>query len=79
MHRKRAEWATKQDRGAVIVTVDISEWSLVGLVQRQAADRGDQEYMSFEHGTILTYAALDRDRDQIARNLASLGIGTSDR
>ena len=68
MHRKKAEWATKQDREAVIVTFDISEWSLVGLVQRQAADRGDQEYMSFEHGTILTYAALDRDSDQIARN-----------
>ena len=54
MHRKRAEWARKQDRVAVIVTVDISEWSLVGLVQRQAADRGDQEDMSFEHGPLLT-------------------------
>lgn len=79
MHRKRAEWVAKQGWEAVIVAVDISEWSLVSLVQRQAADRGDQEYMSFEHGTILTYAALDRDSDQIARNLASLGVVPGDR
>ena len=49
----------------------ISEWSLVSLVQRQAADRGDHEYMSFEHGTILTYAALDRDRQKLAEKQRS--------
>ena len=35
--------------------------------------------MWFEHGTQLTYASFDRDRDRLARNLATLGIIPGDR
>ena len=61
------------------MTVDTSEWSLVGLVRRQAAALGEKEFMSFEHGTALTYASLDRDSDDLARKLAGLGVGPGDR
>ena len=61
------------------MTVDTSQWSLVGLVRRQAAALGEKEYMSFEHGTSLTYGSLDRDSDDVARKLAALGVGPGDR
>ena len=61
------------------MTIDTSEWSLVGLVRRQAAVLGERVYMSFEHGTTLTYGSLDRDSDHLARNLASLGVAPGDR
>ncbi len=61
------------------MTVDTSEWSLVGLVRRQAAALGEREYMSFEQGDTLTYASLDRRSDDLARKLASLDVGPGDR
>jgi crotonobetaine/carnitine-CoA ligase len=61
------------------MTVDSSNWTLTGLVQRQAEAHGEREFMSFEHGTMLTFAALHNDSDQLARNLASLGVAPGDR
>ena len=61
------------------MTEDISSWTLTGLVQRQAKAHGEREFMSFEHGTTLTFASLHRDSDQLARNLASLGVEPGDR
>jgi crotonobetaine/carnitine-CoA ligase len=52
---------------------------LTGLVQRQAEAHGEREFMSFEHGTTLTFASLHRDSDRLARNLASLGVAPGDR
>ena len=61
------------------MTTDISNWTLVDLVQRQATAHGEREFMSFEHGTTLTFASLQRDSGQLARKLASLGVGPGDR
>ena len=58
---------------------DISSWTLTGLLQRQAEAHGEREFMSFEHGTSLSFASLHRDSDQLARNLASLGVAPGDR
>ena len=59
--------------------IDTSNWTLVGLVQRQAAAYGDKEFMSFEHGTTLTFASFERDSNRLACNLASLGVAQGDR
>ena len=61
------------------MTEDVSSWTLTGLVQRRAAAYGEREFMSFEHGTKLTFASLHSDSDQLARNLASLGVRSGDR
>ena len=61
------------------MTVDISNWTLTGLVQRQAAAHGEREFMSFEHGTSLSFASLHNDSDQLAHNLAGFGVQTGDR
>ena len=61
------------------MTEDRSNWSWVDLVRRQAEAHGEREFMSFEHGTSLTFAALHRDSDRLARNLASLGVEPGDR
>jgi crotonobetaine/carnitine-CoA ligase len=61
------------------MTTDISSWTLVDLVQRQARAHGEREFMAFEHGTTLTFASLQRDSDRLARNLSSLGVGSGDR
>ncbi|NQV61842.1 MAG: AMP-binding protein [Alphaproteobacteria bacterium] len=61
------------------MTTDISNWTLTGLVQRQAEAHGEREFMSFAHGTTLTFASLHRDSDRLACNLAGLGVGPGDR
>ncbi len=58
---------------------ELHDWTLVSLVQRQAKVYGEREFMSFEHGTQLTFASLDRDSDGLARNLATLGVVRGDR
>ena len=61
------------------MTIDISEWSLVGLVRRQAAALGERDFMTFVHGTKLTYASLDRGSDDVAHHLAAMGVVQGDR
>lgn len=61
------------------MTVDTSNWTLVDLVRRQARAHGEREFMTFQHGTRLTYASLARDGDVLARNLASLAVVPGDR
>ena len=61
------------------MTIDTSDWTLVGLVQRQAEAHGEREFMAFEHGTRLTFGSLDRDSDTLARSLATLGVVPGDR
>ena len=58
---------------------DISDWTLVSLVARQAEAHGEREFMTFEHGTTLTFASLHRDSAVVARKLAGLGVGPGDR
>ncbi|MDP6345211.1 MAG: AMP-binding protein [Alphaproteobacteria bacterium] len=61
------------------MTLDKSTWTLVDLVRRQAAAHGDREFMSFEHGTSLTFSGFDTDSDDLARKLVGLGVGPGDR
>ncbi len=61
------------------VAQDISDWTLTSLVERQAAAHGTREFMSFQHGTRLTFASLHSDSRQLALALASLGVGPGDR
>ena len=61
------------------MTIDTSDWTLVGLVQRQAEAHGEREFMAFEHGTRLTFGSLDRDSDTLARSLATLAVVPGDR
>ncbi len=58
---------------------DYQNWTLVHLVRRQAARLGAREFLSFEDGTRLTFADLDAQSDDLARRLASLGVGPGDR
>ncbi|MCZ6886936.1 MAG: AMP-binding protein, partial [Gammaproteobacteria bacterium] len=59
--------------------LDKSTWTLVDLARRQAKAYGDREFMSFEHGTRLTFASVDTISGQLARNLAGLGVQPGDR
>lgn len=59
--------------------IDTTDWTLVHLVRRQAKAHGEREFMSFEHGTRLTFASLDRDSDTLAGNLTALGVAPGDR
>ena len=61
------------------MAVDYSRWTLVDLVARQAEAHGEREFMSFEHGTSVTFASLHRDSDDLARKLAALGVTPGDR
>ena len=61
------------------MTIVTTDWTLVGLAQRQAESYGEREFMSFEHGTTLTFASLNRDSDHMACNLANLGVIPGDR
>ncbi len=61
------------------MTMDKSGWTLVDLIRRQAARHGEREFISFEQGDRLTFAGFDRDSDDVALRLASLGVGPGDR
>ncbi len=58
---------------------DLSNWTFVDLARRQAAAYGEREFISFEHGTSLSFAGMDRESDRLARNLAELGVRPADR
>ena len=53
------------------MTIDTANRTLIDLVWRRARAHGERESMSFEHGTRLTFASLDRDSDTLACNLAT--------
>ena len=63
----------------MVLPLDTSEWTLVNLVTRQAAAHGDREFMTFEQGTRLTFASLDKDSDKLALCLSSFGVRSGDR
>ena len=44
----------------------IEQWTLVNAVQMQAKSYGEKEFLSFENGEALTFAALDQLTDQLA-------------
>ena len=54
-------------------------WTYPALVRRQAERFGDAEFMSFQHGTRLTFASYDREGLRLARALAALGVAHGDR
>jgi crotonobetaine/carnitine-CoA ligase len=54
-------------------------WSYPALVRRQAERFGDAVFMSFQHGTTLTFAGYEEDGGRLARGLATLGVGPGDR
>ena len=56
-----------------------SNWTLIDLVRRQAAAYGEREFISFEHGTSLSFAGLESESERLARNLAELGVKPGDR
>ena len=58
---------------------NLSNWTLIDLAQRQAAAYGERKFISFEHGTSLTFVGLDRESERLARNLAKLGVKPEDR
>lgn len=57
----------------------IEQWTLVNAVQMQAKSYGEKEFLSFENGETLTFAALDLLTDQLASGLQELGLGPGDR
>jgi non-ribosomal peptide synthetase component E (peptide arylation enzyme) len=56
-----------------------SRWTLVDLVRGQAERLGEKEFLSFEHGTRLTYAGFDRETDRPAAACAARGLVRGDR
>ena len=61
------------------MTLDKSTWTYVDLARRQAQIYGEREFIHFEDGTRLTFAGVDRESNQLARNLAELGVVSGDR
>ena len=57
----------------------IEQWTLVNAVQMQAKSYGEKEFLSFENGEALTFAALDQLTDQLASGLQELGLRPGDR
>jgi carnitine-CoA ligase len=57
----------------------IEQWTLVNAVQMQAKSYGEKEFLSFENGEALTFAALDQLTDQLASGLQELGLKPGDR
>lgn len=57
----------------------IEQWTLVNAVQMQAKSYGEKEFLSFENGETLTFAALDQLTDQLASGLQELGLRPGDR
>jgi carnitine-CoA ligase len=55
------------------------EWTLVHLIRRQAAERGDRPFVRFEDGQSFTFAALDAWTERLAGSLAALGVRAGDR
>ncbi|HEY7039191.1 MAG TPA: AMP-binding protein [Methylomirabilota bacterium] len=56
-----------------------SEWTLVHLIRRQAAEHGDRPFVRFEDGQTCTFRALDDWSDALAGSLAALGVRAGDR
>ena len=56
-----------------------SEWTLVHLIRRQAAEHGDRPFVRFEDGQAFTFRALDAWTDELAGSLAALGVRAGDR
>jgi crotonobetaine/carnitine-CoA ligase len=56
-----------------------SEWTLVHLIRRQAAQHGSRPFIRFEDGQAFTFAALDAWTDRLAGSLAALGVRAGDR
>jgi crotonobetaine/carnitine-CoA ligase len=56
-----------------------SHWTIVQLARDAAAQFGDREFMSFEHGTSLTFAGYDAETDRLGRVIAGFGVGPGDR
>ena len=54
-------------------------WTYPALVRRQAERFGDAEFMSFQHGTRLTFASYGREGLRLASALAALGVAHGDR
>ncbi|MBI2962162.1 MAG: AMP-binding protein [Deltaproteobacteria bacterium] len=54
-------------------------WTLVELVRRQAERLGEREFMRFEDGTVVSFAALERESSRLAHALADLGLRPGDR
>ena len=59
--------------------IPIEQWTLVDAVQMQAKSYGEKEFLAFENGETLTFAALDQLTDQLASGLQELGLGPGDR
>ena len=55
------------------------DWTLTQLCRNQAERLGEKEFLSFEQGDRLSFAALDRESDRIALILSTFGIGPGDR
>jgi acyl-CoA synthetase (AMP-forming)/AMP-acid ligase II len=48
-----------------------SEWTLVHLIRRQAAELGDRPFVRVEDGQSFTFRALDARTDEVASSLSS--------
>jgi carnitine-CoA ligase len=56
-----------------------SQWTLVHLIRRQAAQQGDRPFVRFEDGQAFSFRALDEWSDAQAGSLATLGVRAGDR
>lgn len=62
-----------------MLNLPIDRWTLVELVRRQAEQYGEREFMRFEDGTIVSFAALERESSRLAHALADLSLRAGDR
>jgi crotonobetaine/carnitine-CoA ligase len=54
-------------------------WTLVHAVRAQARTLGERPFLTFQDGSGLTFAELDRGSDRVASGLAGLRVGAGDR
>src|SRR5262249_37243680 len=58
-----------------MLSLPTERWTLVELARRQAECYGEREFMSFEDGSSVSFAELDRRSTRLAHALVALGPG----
>src|ERR1700747_972908 len=56
-----------------------SDWTLVHALRVRSVEQGDKVYCTFDDGTSLTYAQLDRESKKLAEGLVRHGVCAGDR
>jgi non-ribosomal peptide synthetase component E (peptide arylation enzyme) len=54
--------------------LDKSQWNVLSLLKKRAADLEDKLFIEFDSGKVLTYKALEQQSNKLALKLISIGL-----